>query len=106
MTSKSWTTIEETLVLPLVHPGDVLRELYLEPLDLSAGDLAKRLKVPRTRIERVVSGQSGISSDTALRLARFFETTPHFWLNLQQRFDISRAAQSQSYDDIEPLSAA
>ncbi|MFN3226420.1 MAG: HigA family addiction module antitoxin [Hyphomicrobiales bacterium] len=104
--SKSRTTTDEPLALPAVHPGALLRELYLEPLELSAGALAKRLMVPRTRIERLVNGQTGLSSDTAMRLARFFNTTPNYWLNLQQRYDLALAANASDYDKIEPLSAA
>lgn len=75
-------------VLPPVHPGEILREEYLVPLKLSAGGLAKKLNVPRTRIERLVSEQTAVTSDTALRLARFFDTTPEFWMNLQTSYDL------------------
>lgn len=71
-----------------LYPGEYLREEYLVPLDLSAGQLAKALGLPRTRIERIVKEDVGISTDTALRLARFFRTTPGFWLNLQQAYDL------------------
>ncbi len=75
---------------PPIHPGEILREEFLTPLDLSAGALAKALGVPRTRIERIVKGQMGISADTALRLAKYFDTTPNVWLNLQWRSSRSR----------------
>lgn len=74
---------------PPIHPGEILREEYLVPLGLSAGTLAKALGVPRTRIERIAKEQMGISPDTALRLARYFETTPNVWLNLQSTYDIA-----------------
>lgn len=74
--------------LPAIHPGEILAEEYLEPLGLSAGTLAKRLHVPRTRIERVISGQTSITTDTALRLAKFFRTSPEFWMNLQSGYDL------------------
>lgn len=74
--------------LPPIHPGEILRELYLDPLEMTPYALAKRLNVPRTRIERLVAGKTGITSDTALRLARFFKTTPEFWMNLQNSFDL------------------
>jgi len=77
-----------TSVLPPVHPGEILREEYLVPLKLSAGGLAKKLNVPRTRIERLVSEQTAVTPDTALRLGRFFNTTPEFWMNLQTRCDL------------------
>ena len=77
-----------TFTTPL-HPGEVLREDYLAPLSLSAGKLAKALGVPRTRIERIIKEEIGITTDTALRLARYFDTTPDFWLNLQQAFELA-----------------
>lgn len=72
-----------------LHPGEILREEFLAPLALSAGQLAKAVDVPRTRIERIVREEIGISTDTALRLARYFGTSPELWLNLQQSFEIS-----------------
>ncbi len=74
--------------LPAIHPGEVLRELYLEPLDLKPYSLAKKLGIPRTRIERIVAEKVGITTDTALRLAKFFNTTPEFWMNLQVAYEI------------------
>jgi addiction module HigA family antidote len=71
-----------------MHPGEVLREEFLPPYGLSAYRLAEGLMVPRTRIERIVREEVGITPDTALRLAEFFGTTPEFWLRLQERFDI------------------
>jgi addiction module HigA family antidote len=103
---KSSTTTDTPLDLPAIHPGEILRDLYLEPLDLSAGALAKRLMVPRTRIERLVTGKTNLSSDTAMRLARFFGTTPAYWLNLQQHYDLAQTAEGGDYDAIEPLDAA
>lgn len=104
--SKSSTTTDPLRDLPPVHPGEVLNELYLEPLELSAGALAKRLHVPRTRVERLVAGKTGISPDTAMRLARCFGTTPNYWMNLQQRYELSLAQREHAYDVIEPLTAA
>lgn len=74
---------------PPIHPGEILREDYLLPLGLSAGALARALGVPRTRIERIVKQQMGISADTALRLARYFDTSPNVWLNLQTSYDLA-----------------
>ena len=71
-----------------IHPGEILRNLYLEPLDMSAGALARKINVPRTRIERIVAEKVGITSDTALRLSRYFGTTPEFWMNLQTSYDL------------------
>lgn len=79
---------EHEAVLPPLHPGEVLREEFLIPLGLSAGAVARACGVPRTRIERVAAEEIGVSTDTALRLGRFFNTSPQLWLNLQQRFEI------------------
>ncbi|WP_337269994.1 HigA family addiction module antitoxin [Oryzifoliimicrobium ureilyticus] len=76
-------------ILTPVHPGEILREEYLKPLKMSAGALAKMLNVPRTRIERLASEQTPVTTDTALRLARYFRTTPDFWLNLQASYNLS-----------------
>jgi len=74
---------------PPIHPGEILREEFLVPLDVSAGELARALGVPRTRIERIVKEQMGISADTALRLAKYFDTTPNIWLNLQASYELA-----------------
>ena len=74
--------------LPAIHPGEILPELYLEPLALKPFSLAKKLGVPRTRIERIVADKIGITTDTALRLAKFFRTTPQFWMYLQVTYEI------------------
>nr|WP_316652806.1 HigA family addiction module antitoxin [uncultured Gellertiella sp.] len=78
-----------------VHPGEILREEYLLPLGLSAGGLARELKVPRTRIERLVAETTTVTVDTALRLARFFRTSPEFWLTLQTRYDLKQQAEAK-----------
>lgn len=75
-------------ILPAVHPGEILREEYLAPLNMSAGALAKQLNVPRTRIERLSNELTAVTPDTALRLAKFFRTTPEFWMNMQASFDL------------------
>ena len=74
-----------------MHPGEVLREEFLEPMKITPYALAKSLNVPRTRIERIAREELGISADTALRLARFFGTSPEFWMNLQARYDLPTA---------------
>ena len=73
-----------------IHPGEILREEYLVPLGMSANALSIALRVPAPRINEVVRERRGISTDTALRLARFFNTTPQFWLNLQTSFDLKQ----------------
>lgn len=74
-----------------VSPGRILRQEYLEPLAMTSGDLARALDVPRTRVERILNEQTAISVDTALRLAKLFKTTPQFWLNLQNSYDLAKA---------------
>ena len=88
------------------HPGEVLEELYLKPLGMSSIGLAKRLNVPRTRIERLVRGETSLSVDTAMRLARFFGNTPESWMNLQRAYDIAQARETVDLSDIVPLAAA
>lgn len=78
--------------LPPLHPGEVLREEFMEPHGVSAGAVAKACRVPRTRIERVAREELGISPDTAVRLGLYFGTSTEFWLNLQARYDARRAA--------------
>ena len=73
-----------------VHPGEILRE-ELETLRLSANALSKELAVPVNRITMILNGQRGVSADSALRLARYFGTTPQFWLNLQMTWELRRA---------------
>jgi addiction module HigA family antidote len=84
--------------LPPMHAGEMLREEFLEPLGLTAYAVAKACGVPRTRIERIVREELGISADTALRLGRFFGTTPQFWLNLQTRYDVLTAERAIGKD--------
>lgn len=70
-----------------MHPGEVLKELYLEPLDLGVDSFARGLGVPRIQIERLIKGTSGITPGTALRLARALNTSSDYWLNLQTNFE-------------------
>lgn len=70
-----------------MHPGEVLKKLYLDPLEMGPKVFPRRLGVPRTRIERLIKGTTGITPDTALRLARVFNTTPAYWVNLQAQYD-------------------
>lgn len=94
-----------TKKLPPMHPGEVLREEFLMPLNLSAGKLAKACNLPRTRIERIANEQTGITADTALRLGRALKTTADFWMNLQNRYDMQIAARDigSALDRIRPL---
>ncbi len=73
---------------PPIHPGEVLLEEFLEPMELSQYRLAKDISVPARRINEIVHGKRGITADTALRLSRYFGTSERFWLNLQIRHDL------------------
>ena len=73
-----------------VHPGEILLEEFLRPFGISQYRLAKDVAVPPRRINEIVRGQRAITADTALRLARYFQTTERFWLNLQTRYDLER----------------
>jgi addiction module HigA family antidote len=73
------------------HPGEVLTEEFLDPLGMSANTLAMALRVPAMRIGAIVKGERSVTADTALRLARFFGTSPEFWMNLQAMHDLTKA---------------
>jgi addiction module HigA family antidote len=77
--------------LPLVHPGEILRHDFLEPMEISVYALARAIKVPRSRVNDIVLGRRGITADTVFRLARYFGTSPEFWINLQARHDLDVA---------------
>ena len=81
--------------LPPVHPGEILLEEYLKPLGISQNKLGRDLNVPAQRINEIVRGQRTITVDTALRLARYFQTSPQFWLNLQARYDLEMAEETR-----------
>src|SRR5271156_411465 len=78
-------------LLPPIHPGEILREDYLKPLGLSMNRLALDLRVPVTRISEIAHERRGITPDTALRLARYFNTSASYWLNLQSAYDLEVA---------------
>ncbi|MFZ0998100.1 MAG: HigA family addiction module antitoxin [Candidatus Sulfotelmatobacter sp.] len=78
-------------LLPPIHPGEILRAEFMEPLRLSMNRLALDLRVPVTRVAEIVHQRRSITPDTALRLARYFNTSPGFWLNLQSAYDLEVA---------------
>jgi addiction module HigA family antidote len=79
------------------HPGEVLREEFLEPLNMSARALAEAIGVPPNRMSGLVRERRSITADTAIRLGRYFGTDPRFWLNLQMAHDLSRAEAATDY---------
>ena len=89
-----------------VHPGEVLREDYLKPMEMSANALAKQLHVPASRINDIVLERRGITADTALRLARYWGTSVEFWTNLQTAYEVSVAEAAHDYSAIKPRAAA
>ncbi|MDR9468872.1 MAG: HigA family addiction module antitoxin [Marinospirillum sp.] len=82
-----------------IHPGEILREEYLQPLNMSVSALARALHIPVTRINDVIREKRGISADTALRLARYFGTSERFWLKLQMEYEL-RLAQVERAETI------
>ncbi|HSQ04593.1 MAG TPA: HigA family addiction module antitoxin [Burkholderiales bacterium] len=92
-----------------IHPGEILREEFLAPLEMSANALAMELHVPAPRINDVVRERRAVTPDTALRLARYFGTTAQFWLNLQSSFDLKQVAgelEKKIEQEIRPLQRA
>lgn len=91
-----------------IHPGEILKEEYLEPLGMSAHALAMALRVSAPRVNDIIRQKCSVSIDTALRLARFFNTTPQFWLNLQNSYDLKIAQQEyvRIEREIEPMQVA
>ena len=93
--------------LPPIHSGEILLEDYMKPLGLSAHRLAMALHVPATRVGEIVNGRRAITADTAIRLGRYFNTTPRFWLNLQTAYDlevIEGEALAQIENEVRPQS--
>ena len=97
----------DDVIMPPVHPGEILLTEFLEPLELSQYQLARSIGVPARRINEIVHGQRRISADTALRLARFFGTSERFWLNLQSRYDleVEKDRLKDTLDGIKPIGA-
>jgi len=92
-----------------IHPGEVLAEEFLGPLGLSIYGLAGAIGVSRQQVGRIIRGERGVSADMALRLARFFGTTPEFWVNLQARYDLEMAKDTsgqQIKQRVKPFKAA
>ena len=80
------------------HPGEMLLEEFLRPMGITQRQLAKGIRVPYQRVNELVNGRRGVTPSTALRLSKFFATTPDFWMNLQQRWDLYHAQRSEAQD--------
>jgi addiction module HigA family antidote len=89
-----------------IHPGEILKEEFLIPMDISAYRLAKSIGVQQTRISLIIKGERGITADTAMRLSRYFGTTPEFWMNLQREHDLRKVKNEikEIIDNIIPVS--
>lgn len=100
--------MKEAVMLPPIHPGEILLEEFLKPLGLTPYAAAKAMRVPRTRIERIVRGETAVTPSTALRLERAFGSSARFWMNLQTRYDLEAARDSApgDLDEIPRLAAA
>lgn len=87
------------------HPGEMLLEEFLSPFGITQRQLAEAIQVPYQRINEIINGRRGVTPSTALRLARFFSNTPDFWMNVQLRWDLYHACQSEEkmLKGIEPL---
>jgi len=84
--------LEEGASMPPLHPGEMLREEFMKPLGLSANALAMELRVPVSRISEILRERRGISGDTAILLARYFNMSPEFWMGIQTRYELDSAA--------------
>jgi antitoxin HigA-1 len=96
-------------LIPIPHPGETIKEDYLVPLSMSVNALAKALGVGAARLNEIVRGERGITADTALRLARYFNTSPDFWLGLQLEYDLRtarRKTEAQIAKQVKPRSHA
>lgn len=93
-----------------IHPGEILQEEFLRPLDMSANAFAQAIGVPANRVSTIIAGDRNVTADTALRFARALDTTPEFWLNLQQAYELRIAEQdretAEAVRKIRPVVAA
>ncbi len=81
--------------IPNIHPGEILEEEFLVPLEITAYRLAKETGIPQTRISQIIKGNRGITADTAIRFSKFFGTTPQFWLGLQNDYDLEEESKKK-----------
>lgn len=98
--------MSEAMMHNPAHPGEVLKELYLEPLSLTVMEAARKLGVTRKTLSRLVNTWAGVSPEMALRLAKAFNTTPGSWLNMQKTYDLWQAQQRVDLSGVQPLMAA
>lgn len=89
--------------MPPVHPGEILRDEFLAPLEITPYRLAKAIGVPKNRVTGIVHGHRAITGDTALRLARYFGTSAEFWINLQAAYDLGLARRNRGAEILETV---
>ncbi len=91
-----------------IHPGEILKEEFLEPLAISAYRLSKETFIPQTRISQIIKGDRRITADTALRFAKYFGTSAKFWLGLQDDYDLEEESNSkqEEFENIKPVETA
>lgn len=99
------TQSETKLGIELIHPGVYIKEYYLDELGITPYKMAKDIKVSQTLIGNIIKGKSGVTAEMALRLSKYFGTTPQLWLNLQKGYDLERVKQNmvKEIEGIEPL---
>ena len=93
-------------LIPLTTPGEILKEEFIDPLNLQDKEVAKALGIPHSRLSEIIHGKRSITVDTAIRLSRFFRTTPEFWLNYQNHYNLQKEQElhSQKFLVIKPFS--
>ncbi len=91
-----------------VHPGEILLEEFLKPMEITAYRLSKSIGIPQTRTSQIIKGKRGITADTALRLSKYFGTSPKFWLGLQDDYDLEEQTNKlqNELDEIQTLNIA
>ena len=88
-----------------VHPGEIIKHEFLEPLGMSATALARELAIPANRLTEIIAGRRGMTADTAIRLARYWGTSVELWLNLQSNYDVAVAEAEHDYSAVRPRAA-
>jgi len=90
-----------------IHPGEILKEEFLDPLEITAYRLSKETFIPQTRVSEIIKGNRRITADTALRLSKYLGTTAKFWLGLQDDYDLEEEKKSKKseFDNIQPLNS-
>ena len=88
-----------------VHPGEIIKHEFLEPLGMSATALARELAIPANRLTEIIAGRRGMTADTAIRLARYWGTSVELWLNLQANYDVAVAETEHDYSGVRPRAA-